>query len=141
MLSGACCEPPGSESMTCRFTSSTGPCTERCSCTHGTGDRTDGAYWAGITWGWSSKDQSGKRDVAGRPGRHADIRGDHREGAEPPVEEVSLKNIRYRGEAPRGLLSCHARRAQGADLVRFRAAGRPPPPDRHPEGNPQAGLL
>ena len=67
--------------------------------------------------------------------------GDRREGAEPPVEEVSLKITRYRGEAPRGLLSCHARRAQGADLVRFRAAGRAPPPDRDAEGNPQAGLL
>src|SRR5512142_3177530 len=45
------------------------------------------------------------------------------------------------GEAPRGLLSCHARRPRGTGPVRFRAAGRAPPPDRDAEGNPQAGLL
>src|SRR5579859_2711683 len=32
----------------------------------------------------------------GRPGRHADIGGDRRGGAEPPVEEVSPKIARYR---------------------------------------------
>jgi hypothetical protein len=71
---------------------------------------------------------------------HADMRGDLRGGAEPPVEEVSPKNTVCR-ERLRVVSYRHARRAQGADPVRFRAAGRSPPRDRDAQGNPQAGLL
>src|SRR5690349_22750052 len=79
-----------------------------------------------------------QRDVRVDTRAYAEIAGKARS---PPVEEVSLKIICLPGEAPRGLLCCHARCARGADLVRFAAAGRAPPPDRHAQGNPQAGLL
>src|ERR1700751_298075 len=46
--------------------------------------------------------------------------------ADPPVQEVSPKSRPSR-KAPRALLSCHARRPRGPDLVRFRPAVRAPP--------------
>ena len=77
----------------------------------------------------------------GYPGRHAGITGDRLIGAEPPVEEVSLKIIRYRERLR--VVSYRVMLDVPAELVRFVSglAGRAPPPDRDAEGNPQADLL
>ena len=77
----------------------------------------------------------------GYPGRRADITADEPIGAEPPVEEVSLKIIRYRERLR--VVSYRVMLDVPAGLVRFVSG--PPAAHRREIGtrerNPQADLL
>jgi len=59
----------------------------------------------------------GKRHVTGHAGRHADVGGHRRRDAEPRYKRSRQRTHPPR-EAPHALISCHARRPRGPDLVR-----------------------
>jgi len=88
----------------------------------------------GVRWRMDGHvNEVSQQDRSGHP-RHdgdgqadtPDITPDPRPGAEPPVEEVSLKIHYLLGEAPPAVLSCHARRSRPTGPVRREAAGRAP---------------